>query len=59
MIPADHAGESVIAVGLRVECIMAFEESPICECNRFEIFLTEHFKQNFFASTYFYWQSSS
>ncbi|HET8685060.1 MAG TPA: hypothetical protein VFM18_00180, partial [Methanosarcina sp.] len=49
MIPADHAGESVIAMGLRVECVMALEKSPICERDRFEILLTKHFKQDFFG----------
>jgi len=49
MVPADHARESVVAVGLRVERIMALEKSPICERDRFEIFLTKHFKQDFFG----------
>jgi hypothetical protein len=49
MAPADHASESVVAMGLRVECIMALEKIPICERDRFEIFLTKHFKQDFFG----------
>jgi hypothetical protein len=49
MVPADHARESVVAMGLRVECIMALEKSLICERDRFEIFFIKHFKQDFFG----------
>jgi len=64
MIPADHIRESIVAVGLRVECVMALKKSPICKRYRFEIFLTKHFKQDFFASylllhTYFCWKSQA
>jgi hypothetical protein len=49
VVPADHACESIVAVGLWVECVMALEKSPICERDRFEICLTKHFKQDFFG----------
>jgi hypothetical protein len=49
MAPANHIREGVVAVGLRVERVMALEKSPICKRDRFEIFLTKHFEQNFFG----------
>jgi len=48
-VPADHARESIIAMSLRVKRIMPLEKGPICKCDRFEIFLTKHFKQDFLA----------
>jgi hypothetical protein len=53
MVPAEHARESVVAVGLRVKRVMALEKRPICERDRFEIFLIKHFKQDFLASYLF------
>ena len=44
---AVHTCKRVIAIGVRVERVMPLEKGSICKSNRFEIFLTKHFKQNF------------
>ncbi|WP_235283137.1 hypothetical protein [Methanosarcina sp. 2.H.A.1B.4] len=46
MVPADHIRERVAAVGLGVKRVMTLEKAPVGKSDRFEIFLTKHFKQD-------------
>jgi len=48
VIPGDHARERVIAVGLRVKCVIFLEKGPLGKRDWFEIFLIKHFKQDFY-----------